>query len=360
MTPRPASLPPPRPAVVWCFVKPVAFAEHMSYAAAKIEPSQLGLPTYFVSHAWKSSLLFLVESAAAYLEGASPDETYLWLDVFAINQDYDKQRYPQHDGWAAMGELDDGRTLARVIDVARKTLVVLDEATLAPLRRLWCLYEIGKTPLHKLALLKHHFVTQDISGHLQGIDAEQAECFSPDDRRMIRAEIEKDHGSVARFTEALRLRFLLVPMDYHGEVRVLRRRGGHGGRRFGRLRGHVEAGPGRLACVVGGAGTGKSTLSAHMQGFVHAWHFCKRTDAARQDVAAIVRSLAYQLAMRSKVVRAELLALADDPEAARLVQQRRIELAILLHVQLTAWAAGAAGAPAVRLVVVERRAGLTL
>eukprot|EP01048_Picozoa_sp_COSAG05_P030046 COSAG05_NODE_10223_length_577_cov_0.857741_2_plen_37_part_01 len=29
----------------------------------------------------------LVDSLAAYLEGAAQDETFPWLDIFAINQD---------------------------------------------------------------------------------------------------------------------------------------------------------------------------------------------------------------------------------------------------------------------------------
>ena len=50
---------------------------------------------------------------------------------------------------------------------------------------------------------------------------------------------------------------------------------------------HVEAAADRVACVVGGPGEGKSTLAAMMlenvgDTFVHAAHFCKRTDTNRQ------------------------------------------------------------------------------
>ena len=37
-----------------------------------------------------------------------------------------------------MDELDDGKTLARVIEVSRSTLVVLDRDRAAPFARLWC------------------------------------------------------------------------------------------------------------------------------------------------------------------------------------------------------------------------------
>ena len=50
---------------------------------------------------------------------------------------------------------------------------------------------------------------------------------------------------------------------------------------------HVEAAADRVVCVVGGPGEGKSTLAAMMlenvgDAFVHAAHFCKRTDTNRQ------------------------------------------------------------------------------
>ena len=37
-----------------------------------------------------------------------------------------------------MDELDGGKTLARVIEVSRSTLVVLDSERAAPFARLWC------------------------------------------------------------------------------------------------------------------------------------------------------------------------------------------------------------------------------
>ena len=56
---------------------------------------------------------------------------------------------------------------------------------------------------------------------------------------------------------------------------------------FHRVKQHVEAGADRVACVVGGPGEGKSTLAAMMlensgDTFIHAAHFCKRTDTNRQ------------------------------------------------------------------------------
>ena len=52
-------------------------------------------------------------------------------DIFAINQDDSGGKF------AAMDELDDGKTLARVIELSRSTLVVVDRERAAPFGRLW-------------------------------------------------------------------------------------------------------------------------------------------------------------------------------------------------------------------------------
>ena len=58
---------------------------------------------------------------------------------------------------------------------------------------------------------------------------------------------------------------------------------------FHQVKHHVGAGAGRVFCVVGGPGEGKSTLAAMMvenavdgTRFIHASHFCKRADTNRQ------------------------------------------------------------------------------
>ena len=80
---------------------------------------------------WDSLFVELVDSLAAHLEGAAQDETFPWLDIFAINQDDTGGRF------SAMAELDDGRTLAQVIELSRATLVVLDKDRVAPFARLY-------------------------------------------------------------------------------------------------------------------------------------------------------------------------------------------------------------------------------
>ena len=70
----------------------------------------------------------------------------------------------------------------------------------------------------------------------------------------------------------------------------------------------------RVLCVLAGAGTGKSTISAALSEFVlgrrvegkpgvwdgpvTAYHFLKYSDARRLDPVKIIKSLAFQLAQR--------------------------------------------------------------
>ena len=120
--------------------RPLARSRHQSYAAAEIPARCLGPPRYFISHAWGSLFVELVEAVAANLEGAAPDETFVWLDIFAINQDDSSGTF------SAMAELDDGRTLARVIELSIATKVVLDKERVAPLKRLWCASRQSPSP----------------------------------------------------------------------------------------------------------------------------------------------------------------------------------------------------------------------
>jgi hypothetical protein len=68
---------------------------------------------------------------------------------------------------------------------------------------------------------------------------------------------------------------------------------------------------------------------------VHAHHFCKASDVRRQDVSEIIRSLAYQLALRFPAFAAEVLALSEaeveslsDPRTAWLLLLKQPLLAL--------------------------------
>ena len=299
--------------VVEGFVRSLARTEHKSYAQAKDLP--VGAPTYFISHAWNSSFVDLVESVASALAGAAKEDTFVWLDIFAINQD------DTGGVFSAMHELDDGKTLARTVEIARATLVVLDKERVIPLTRLWCLYEMGSTPPQKLQLVTHGFSERDISQNIRNIDAESALCFSLADKEMIHGEITGKFGfpSLQHFTDFLKVGLLLRPMSYESDVKSWKERGKQNQYHLDDIREYVSSTGGRLACIVGGPGEGKSSVATAALGLVHASHFCKRADVRRQDMSEMVRSLAFQLARHFDEVRTCLVALDEDEAANALV-----------------------------------------
>ncbi|XRB09285.1 EF-hand domain-containing protein [Pycnococcus provasolii] len=280
--------------VVECFVRPRARKEHASYAQADNLP--VGAPTYFVSHAWSSGFVDLVKSVTGALAGATPADTYVWLDIFAINQD------DTGGIFSAMHELDDGRTLAGTIATSRATLVVLDKDLVVPLTRLWCLYEIGATPPQKLQLVTHGFSENDVSQHIRDIDADTALCFSESDKKMIRGEITGKFRfeSMRHFTEELKLRFMLRPMSYESDLQALRERGQNNKYELGELRDHVS--------LTGG-----------------------RPSGLRQDVLEMARSLAFQLGQQFHEVRTSLLALDEETVTKALVEPDVAVSTLLVH-----------------------------
>jgi hypothetical protein len=72
--------------VMEAIIRPMCRKEHKSYAEAVIAGT-IGEPTYFASHAWDNLFVDLLDSIDAFLEGAAKDETFIWLDIFTINQD---------------------------------------------------------------------------------------------------------------------------------------------------------------------------------------------------------------------------------------------------------------------------------
>jgi len=82
--------------------------------------------------------LLIAEYSTFYIYAAATTDmfyntstSYFEQDIFAINQDDSGGKF------SAMDELDDGKTLARVIELSRSTLVVLDRERAAPFGRLW-------------------------------------------------------------------------------------------------------------------------------------------------------------------------------------------------------------------------------
>ena len=283
----------------------------------QLVPAAVAKPTAFASHAFGNPFSLLVAALREHFVNAVAAEVSVWVDIFAINQ---------HDPSA---DLHGGRALARTIELASATLVVLDRSAL-PMSRLWCLYEIGSTPPDKLLLLTHGFSESDVAAVFRGVDVEAADCYDSNDKSHIREHIVVLRGSLAAFQQMLRLRLLLKPMSYEADSRALLRRSRDDIWRVGDLSKFVSStanAEARLACITGGPGEGKSSIAAALCSasplLVHAHHFCKASDVRRQDAGAVMRSLAYQLALCFPVFAGQLLSLSEaeaetlsDPQRA--------------------------------------------
>ena len=193
------------------------------------------------------------------------------------------------------------------------------------------------------------------------INVGEAKCFDETAAKHIRNEIIERHGTLDRFTTVLKLRLILKPLSFDGDITALL------GRTtdtfdFASLRTWAADATGsRVMCVTALSGEGKSTLSAALtrltadgdslicattplaalteqtqtsmcetRAWLHAWHFCKHSDARRQDAVMVAKSLAYQLGLRFKTI-ADALLMLDTKAVANL--QRAAEALELLVLQ---------------------------
>ena len=272
-------------------------------------PDMYVTPHAFISHAFGNRLTIMVESLKSYFKDAVFAEIYVWIDIFIINQ-----HRPGDD-------LHDGLTLKATIEASGSVVVCLDKNTL-PLFRLWCLYEIGSTPIEKLVLLTHGFDASELGQAYAKIDASTADCFSQADKERIRGHIRAmmveqrvvdSAATVAEaltaFTRVLKLLLLLKPTSYSADMAALLARAGDYqtyplqetvGQACSSSSSTGGEGGGRLVCIAGGSGEGKSTLAAALVKMIRidAVHFCKKVDVRRQDRGLVIRSLSHQLAIR--------------------------------------------------------------
>ena len=94
----------------------------------------------------------------------------------------------------------------------------------------------------------------------------------------------------------------------------------------GPLTRYVPPLPRRCFAIYGGAGSGKSTVSAALVSDEatrpHAWHFCKHNDRRRADPIRMFRTIAYQLAFSIPVLQPWLLRHLESHSARQFTQVR--------------------------------------
>ncbi len=170
-----------------------------------IDPADIGPPTYFISHAWKSTPAKLFDTIEGFLVHAS-DDTCVWLDFVAINQ---------HEEFAQSSE--DVMAFEACLKQCRGgTIVVVDQQRCNPATRGWCLFEWDHTLLHHGpdGLHMRGLETKDLDLIVDSIDVERTECVRAEDREMILGNIIRHHHSFAAFDVRLKLQLMLDPLSY--------------------------------------------------------------------------------------------------------------------------------------------------
>ena len=206
------------------------------------------------------------------------------------------------------------------------------------------------------------------------IDVDNCVCYDPEDKKMVTSlptyqvladfdslvpplqilsNIVDHHGSTAAFNASLKLQLLLVPTSYKVDMDQLTRRSEgttwdfHAATEWlTNNHNEADASTPRCLCVLGPAGTGKSTVSAALlrevlgrpveaqpgewQGPVTAAHFLKHSDASRQEPLIILQSLAFQIARRVPAAQEKLFSLLDSGELTRSQLQSDAETAFKL------------------------------
>ncbi|GFR41512.1 hypothetical protein Agub_g2207, partial [Astrephomene gubernaculifera] len=181
-----------------------------------VEPEDLGVPMYFVSHAWKNSFDLLIRGVEEFLESASED-TRVWVDIAAVNQ------HP-----TPFQQADVAAFKAVVRASSGGTLVVLDLTRCNPATRAWCVYEWAATlGAHGPDGLHMAISAADRATLVSSLDVEAAECFVAADKEAILADVVAQHGSTAAFNDMLKLQLLLQPLSYRVDLERLL--GGEGG-----------------------------------------------------------------------------------------------------------------------------------
>lgn len=164
-----------------------------------IEAADVGVPTVFLSHAWRYSFTNLVDAVDAHYEVQQPavrDAAFVWNDIFVEDQNSSASKPPDYffnafkDAVGAIGH----------------TVLVLEPwSAPIPLTRAWCIWEIYSTITTGATLTVAHSPAENasfenalvenfesLSLSLSDVDAERAGAFSASDKQRIDATIKAE------------------------------------------------------------------------------------------------------------------------------------------------------------------------
>lgn len=166
--------------------------------------SVLAEPTHFVSHAWSTPFALTVGAVNAWCDenGIAPEEVFLWIDVFCLNQ------HSEIPGTPGISEDELANCFARSVEHAGHTLFVCAPwAHPQALTRCWCLYEIMETmrrgasfsvclpPEERESFAEAMLVDyESVERQVLIVDVRLASAFSEAERDMIFGWIESAGG----------------------------------------------------------------------------------------------------------------------------------------------------------------------
>jgi hypothetical protein len=178
-------------------IKPMTVAYKCSLAEylSVVNPSVIGKPLAFISHAWNSKFKDLVEALVTYFG----EDEYVLLDFVCNNQ----HKAPDHtfEWWCG--------TFKNAIVSIGKTVMVFDSwDDPIPLTRGWCIWELHCTIDNDLCEFDIAMTTQSESSFVKDMDesavcinkmlttinCERSECFKVEDRLQIHDAVKRTVG----------------------------------------------------------------------------------------------------------------------------------------------------------------------
>ena len=137
-----------KPKTVYTYLKPDEGVSYCDYlCAGGLNNNVVGIATVFVSHAWKSSFLDVVDALIDHFHDNL--DVIIWFDLFSKNQN-DKNRIQSIDWYDV-----DFKELIK--EIGNVVMVLTPWMNPFTLKRTWCLYE-----LYCAVELKDHNVKFDI------------------------------------------------------------------------------------------------------------------------------------------------------------------------------------------------------
>eukprot|EP01040_Poterioochromonas_malhamensis_P011328 gene11328-12340_t len=190
------------------FIKPKTSAMKCSYVdyllASEKTKKHVGKATIFISHTWQYDFRKLVSCISSNAGKGNIANTYIWLDIFSINQHGNALENFDFQWWT-------GTFQAAIREIHHTLIVFSPWHQPAVLQRAWCLWEIYSTIItdSRMEIAIHgneesQFIDDVLKAGgdslkmllttLNNIDSEKSRCYDPLDEQRIHKAIQDSLG----------------------------------------------------------------------------------------------------------------------------------------------------------------------